>query len=232
MVPDSPCRIAPHVYVVGGPEITDPADGLVYAVDGGSEIALVDCGAGGSVPRILENVRLVGLNPERIGLLVLTHRHVDHVGGAPALADRFSPRIACHHLDAEALEAADPVSTAASWYGVDLPSIRVDERLEGRGGSLTVGDRVLGWIHTPGHTPGSVAVYLDTPEGRVVFAHDVHGPFLSQFGSDIDRWAESMERLLALGPDILCEGHFGVFRPRGAVERFVRDHLRARGYGP
>ncbi len=232
MVPRSPCRIAPGVYVVGGPEITDPADGLVYAVDGGPEIALVDCGAGASVPRIVENLEEVGLDPGRIALVVLTHRHVDHVGGAPALCERFAPRIACHHLDAGALEAADPVSTAATWYGVSPPCIRVDEPLQGREGTLALGDLTLGWIHTPGHTPGSIAVFLDTPEGRVVFAHDVHGPFLAQFGSDIDRWAESMERLLALGPDILCEGHFGVFRPRAAVERFVREHLRAQGYGP
>ncbi len=230
-MPQRPQPVAPGVFVVGGPAITDPADCLVYAVDGGTEVALIDCGAGASALQILRNLEEVGLGDRPLGLLVLTHRHVDHVGGAPAIVDRASPRVACHALDAGALVRPDPVSTASSWYGVRLPPIPVDPVLEGEEGTIPLGGTELRWIHTPGHTPGSIAVYVDTPAGRVAFAQDVHGPFLPEFGSDLDRWTASMERLLALRPDVLCEGHYGVLRPRDRVERFVRDHLRAQGYG-
>ena len=48
--------------------------------------------------------------------------------------------------------------------------------------------------------------------------------------TDLALWAASMEKLLALRPDVLCEGHYGIFRPWEAVERFIRGHLRQQGF--
>jgi len=45
-------------------------------------LALIDAGGGGGVDRIIGNIRDVGLNPERVELLILTHCHYDHIGGA------------------------------------------------------------------------------------------------------------------------------------------------------
>ena len=72
-----------------------------------------------------------------------------------------------------------------------------------------------------------MAAVLDGPAGRVLFGQDVHGPFHSQFGSELAAWRRSMARLLALDADILCEGHFGVFRGRDAVRRFFEGQLAA-----
>jgi glyoxylase-like metal-dependent hydrolase (beta-lactamase superfamily II) len=66
---------------------------------------------------------------------------------------------------------------------------------------------------------------VDRPEGRVLFGQDIHGPFTKEFRSDIGQWRSSMHRLLELGADILCEGHFGIYKPRQRVERYIRGYL-------
>lgn len=224
-------RITDRVALVGGPGLTRPEDCLVYAVDGGTEVGLIDCGAGESVEQILANLDEAGWGSRPLSTLILTHRHVDHIGGAAQLVRLRGPAVIAHALDADAIEAADAESTASSWYGTRLEPTRVDRRLEGPEEVLTLGDLQLRCLHTPGHTPGSVSVTVDVDGVRVLFAQDVHGPFLPEFGSSLDRWAESMERLLKLRADILCEGHHGVFRPAEAVEAFIHKHLSEKGFG-
>ncbi|GAB6062493.1 MBL fold metallo-hydrolase [Deferrisoma palaeochoriense] len=226
-----PRVVALGVYLVGGPGITDPADCLVYAVDGGSAAGLIDCGAGASARRILANLRAAGLGEKPLSTLLLTHGHVDHIGGVAEIVAAAHPQVVCHRGDLEAVETGDPRRTAASWYGIRLPRVRVDRVLEEDGEVVPVGEAALQCLHTPGHTPGSISVVWDTPHGRILFAQDVHGPFHPDFGSDEDLWAASMRRLLALEADVLCEGHYGVFRGRDAVRAFLLEQLERQGYG-
>jgi glyoxylase-like metal-dependent hydrolase (beta-lactamase superfamily II) len=131
--------------------------------------------------------------------------------------------LAAHEDDAAAIQTGDPIRTAASWYNVKLPKLALDDVLIGEAGEFAG----VQWVHTPGHTPGSLAAWLDVDDGRVLFAQDVHGPFTPEFGSDLDAWRASMERLLALEADVLCEGHYGVFRGRDEVARYIRSQLAA-----
>ena len=84
---------------------------------------------------------------------------------------------------------------------------------------------MLNVIATPGHTPGSVAAYLDFAGTRVLFGQDIHGPFHPDFGSDIGAWRASMAKLLELDADILCEGHFGIYSPSDAVRAYILGYL-------
>ena len=81
-------------------------------------------------------------------------------------------------------------------------------------------------LHTPGHTPGSISVYIDRGGKRILFGQDIHGSFLSSFGSDIEEWKKSMKKLLDLEADILCEGHFGIYRSKDSVEEYIKNYLR------
>jgi glyoxylase-like metal-dependent hydrolase (beta-lactamase superfamily II) len=217
--------IAEGVCQVGGPEVSRADDATVFIVDGGDELAMIDSGAGRSVRRIEENIRGAGLDPSRITQLILTHCHIDHIGGAPHFRERFGCRILIHALDAEAVETGDPKRTAASWYDTDFPPTKTDGRLTGAGGILPVGNTALAWVHTPGHTPGSICLYLDRGDQRILFGQDIHGPFLAAFGSDLAQWRRSMDKLLALHADILCEGHFGIFRTKPSVQRYIQRTL-------
>jgi glyoxylase-like metal-dependent hydrolase (beta-lactamase superfamily II) len=186
---------------------------------------MIDSGAGRGAQAIEKNIRDIPLDPARITHLILTHCHVDHIGSAKFFKDRFGCRITCHELDAGAIESGDPRLTAASWYNTRLPRIEVDERIKGSHATLKVGTDEIQCVHTPGHTPGSISVYLDRAGKRVLFGQDIHGPFTEEFNSDIGQWRESMERLIELQADILCEGHFGIFTGRQRVEGYIRGYL-------
>ncbi|MBP8979806.1 MAG: MBL fold metallo-hydrolase [Syntrophobacterales bacterium] len=218
--------IAEGIYIVGGPNISRSEDATVFIVDGGDEMVMIDAGAGRSA-RILENNILdAGLDPKKISLLILTHCHIDHIGAADYFRREFGCRIAIHDGDAAALETGDAILTAANWYETNFPPLGVDVKLTGGEGKLKCGSGVIHWLHTPGHTPGSICLYVDRGGKRILFGQDIHGPFLPSFRSDIGQWRHSMEKLLQLNADILCEGHFGIFQPRAAVEKYIRRYLR------
>ena len=219
-------RICEGVYLVGGPDISHSYDATAFVVEDGGGLVMIDSGAGRSTARIMDNIKSAGLDPQGIKTLVLTHCHIDHIGGAPYFRRELGCRLVIHELDADAVADGDPVLTAANWYESDFPPTKIDERLSGAEGTLVPGGE-LKWLHTPGHTPGSICLYLDRGEERVLFGQDIHGPFLPSFRSDINLWKSSMEKLLALDADVLCEGHFGIFRPRDRVNGYIRKYLKS-----
>jgi glyoxylase-like metal-dependent hydrolase (beta-lactamase superfamily II) len=218
--------IAEGVYLIGGPNISRSDDAAVFMIDFNGELVMIDAGAGRSSRILQRNIEEEGLNPKAISTLILTHCHIDHVGSAPYFRDNFGCKIVIHDLDADAVEEGDSVRTAANWYETSFPPTKMDQRLKGDHEILRFAEQELHCLHTPGHTPGSISVYLDRGGKRILFGQDIHGPFMSSFGSNIEHWKQSMNKLLALQADILCEGHFGIFRPREKVEQYIQGYLR------
>jgi glyoxylase-like metal-dependent hydrolase (beta-lactamase superfamily II) len=212
--------VARDVHLVGGPEITDPRDCLCYLVEGASARVLIDCGAGPSAEHILEMAHQAAGGPPTH--LIVTHAHIDHCGGAAEVRRLAGARLLIHPDDAPVLARGDRKRSAADWYGMSLEPAEADELLSD-GQVLDLGGRELAIVHIPGHTPGSVAAF--SPQGRVLFGQDVHGPFSPAFGSDIPAWRRSMARLLELEAEVLAEGHYGVFKPAAEVESFIRRQL-------
>ncbi|MGZ3597667.1 MAG: MBL fold metallo-hydrolase, partial [Syntrophales bacterium] len=186
------------VYLIGGPDVSRGDDATSFIIDFGGELVMIDAGAGGSSRVLQKNIEDAGLDPKTISTLILTHNHIDHIGSAPYFRTQFGCKIVMHELDAGAVEEGDSVRTAASCYGTFFSPTSVDRKLTGDHETLRFGESELHCLHTPGHTPGSLSIYLDRAERRVLFGQDIHGPFLDIFGSDIGRWKKSMEKLLAL----------------------------------
>ena len=80
-----------------------------------------------------------------------------------------------HDLDADFLERADNEVTAASWYGAKMRPCPVDRRLSGARQILALGERSITALHIPGHSPGSLAFWVESDGQTVLFAQDVHG---------------------------------------------------------
>lgn len=228
---EGPQELAPRVYLVGGPGLTHALDCLVYAIDGGEEIGLVDTGSGRNVRGLIENLKILGLGRKPLGPVILTHCHVDHIGGVAAIQREVSGcRILCHQADQEPIEKGDPNRTASKWYGITLGPVKVDRVLIGEEELIELGELELRCIHTPGHTPGSISILMETGREKILFGQDLHGPFSPEFGSDLSQWASSMRKLLALKADTICEGHYGVLRPAKEVRDFILKQLSAHGF--
>jgi glyoxylase-like metal-dependent hydrolase (beta-lactamase superfamily II) len=220
----SPREVHGGVYQIGSSGLTSPKDCCVYLLDLG-DLILIDAGAGGSVPALLENIESLGFGHRPITAVVATHCHIDHVGGIPELRERTGCQIIAHRLDAGPMEKGDSAKTAADWYQMSFPPTSVDYKLNEVREVLKFGKGEILCLHTPGHTPGSISIILDRDGKRVLFGQDIHGPFSASFGSDLAAWKKSMGILLGLKADILCEGHFGIIQPEGEVEKYIRNYL-------
>ena len=103
--------------------------------------------------------------------------------------------------------------------------ILVDQTFSGPELVLNFGKEALHLIHIPGHSPDSIAVYFDRNGKRILFGQDVHGPIHPALGSNLDQYQKSLQKLIDLKADILCEGHFGIYQPNSAVEKYIRSYL-------
>ncbi|WP_054694770.1 MBL fold metallo-hydrolase [Syntrophomonas palmitatica] len=218
-------KICPHIYQVGGSTLSASEDCCVYLIENEGEGVLIDAGAGKGSQRILDNIKSLGLSLQAVKYIILTHGHIDHVGGLKYLQEQTGAQVVCHHLELPAIQDGEPKLTAAALYGMKYDGVNVDIVLHGDDG-VHLGNLQIYCPHTPGHTVGGISPYIDIAGQRILFGQDIHGPFSSQWGSDMKQWRDSMRKLLALEADILCEGHFGIYQPAAEVKRYIEGYLR------
>lgn len=224
-------KITAGVFQVGGDSLSRAEDCCVYLVDGGTEAALIDTGAGRSASMIMDNIMAAGVDLSHLKYIVVTHGHIDHIGGLAFLKEKLQAQVIAHQLELPAIEEGLPHLTAASWYGVKYEKVKVDQVLQGDEEIIKVGQLELVCLHTPGHTVGGISPYVDIEGKRVLFGQDIHGPFNKKWGSDLNQWEHSMQKLIELEADILCEGHFGIYSPASAVKKYIEGYLRQYGKG-
>jgi len=221
-------EIEKNIFIVGGPDITDGRDGCIYLINL-EELILIDTGAGWSVDKIVNNIKRLALDCKNLTKILLTHCHIDHIGGAPEIKRKFGSKIYIHKLDAPPLENGDPILTAANWYQASFPPTPVDVKFNFSKEVLMIGEQKIICLHTPGHTPGSICIYMDKNGKRILFGQDLHGPLLSEFGSNLEDYGRSTKKLLDLDADILCEGHFGIYKTKKEVRNYILSYRRQYG---
>lgn len=218
--------ITDEICQVGGPGFTAPQDSLVYLVATGGRAALIDAGCGLATDMLLANIEAAGVNPGSIDFLLLTHCHYDHAGGAAELRKRLGCRVVVHALEAVFVEDGNNDVTAARWYLGTMVPCPVDRRLTRSREEILLGKHPITALHIPGHSPGSVAYMVESGGKRVLFAQDVHGPLHPALLSNHEDYVASLQRLLDVKADILCEGHLGIIEGRDAVDGFIGRFLR------
>ena len=218
-------KITHEILQVGGSGLTSMEDAAIYLIHFGGHAALVDAGCGRVQERLFKNIRDCAIDLEQIEYLLITHCHFDHTGGIRGIKERTLCKVVAHELEAPYLEQGDDMVTAAKWYGSSLEPVEVDMKLRGDEAEIDLGGREIKAIHTPGHSPGSV-VYTTESEGlKILFGQDVHGPLDPSLLSHREDYVKSSNLLLSLEADILCEGHFGIFRGKEEVANFIRSFL-------
>ncbi|UCG90061.1 MAG: MBL fold metallo-hydrolase [Candidatus Heimdallarchaeota archaeon] len=214
------------IRLVGSGQLSAPNDCCVYLVSDFEASILVDAGAGSkeSIKAIIHNIKAI-LNLVQVEYILVTHAHIDHVGGLKDIKWNLpQAKIIAHTYAARVIENEDAILSAAKWYRTRLHSVDIDIKIT-QPFTVELAGGVFDVILTPGHTPGSVVGLLTTPKERVLFGQDIHGPFMPEFKSDIGQWRQSMEKILDLQPDYLCEGHFGIIKGKKNVEHFIKRYL-------
>lgn len=216
-----PKQITNQIYQVGGAAVSNPKDGIVYLLDF-EELILIDSGSGFGFERTVRNIEFLGFDPAKITTIILTHCHVDHAGGAHLFKSHFGSRLIMHNLDAEIAERADLRLTAAFCFEVDFQPLHIDIKLHGDKGTIKFGKHEFFWLHTPGHSPGSISLYFDMNGERTLFVQDIAAPLLKEFDCDPAAWLQSVNRLFAVNADMLCDGHSGAYHPNAVVREYLQ----------
>lgn len=226
-----------------------------YLIDA-PELAMVDTGVTASAANVPAELEKLGKRIEDVKWILLTHGHIDHVGGAVALweATGRQAKVVISEIDAHFLSSRQAhVEEALELRGeyVDAAALRAKksaEVLEAISGemepSLTVkdGDVLdLGGVPVrvvavPGHTAGAVAYVLDQPDGETdVFIGDAAQGYGAASGfpgyEDPDAYRASLQRALELTPTRLYLGHpyrdsAGTPRPVTLNADEAAQHLR------
>lgn len=187
--------------------VVDPSfDVNVYLVLGKDEALLVDSGTGRRSDLVAGEIE-AHLQGRPVHHIILTHRHFDHVGGAPELSERYaiSPRISVD--DAPPLVRGDIGSTGAAFFGGALGPMAVQvveygEKLDLGGGTLEV-------VPTPGHTIGSISLLADDGSlftGDTVFPNGGVGRWDFETGN-FEQLLTSVKHLNSLSVVNLYAGH-------------------------
>lgn len=199
----------------------------VYLIDSKSKdgLILIDCGMNLD---LIKDIQELELDPKEIKHCIITHFHIDHIGACSDL--KFfneNVKFYAHELDSKPIEERGHDSqTAASWYGVKYTPIKLDKKFSKDIENLKFGKYEFQCIHTPGHTPGSISVLLKAEGKKILFGQDIHGPFMRSFGSNLEDYQNSMQKLLELEADILCEGHFGIIQPIKRVKEYILKYMK------
>jgi glyoxylase-like metal-dependent hydrolase (beta-lactamase superfamily II) len=202
--------------IMEGIHQVDEVNANVYLVIDGEELTLIDTGMPKSTEKILNYILKIKRQPSNISKIVLTHCHIDHVGSAHELKKLTNAKVAIHQEDAEFLAGKKTLPTPKGIIGITFKVFSPVFKFTPVQPDITLreNDKVgrLIVIHTPGHAPGSIALY--DPERKVLFAGDtvrftegkINGP-PEPLTLDMPKAIQSIEKISKLDFEVMLSGH-------------------------
>jgi len=180
----------------------------------------------------------VPLVTEKPLLAVASHTHFDHIGCHHEFPDR-----AVHSAEAEILADPKNILTLADRYATDEMFTQQPEswdsnayvikpapaeRILEEGDVIDLGDRHFEVVHTPGHSPGGIGLF--ERRSGIFLSGDIiyDGPLIDDtYHSDIDVYAETLDRLRTLPVTLVHGGHFPSFGPT-RYRQLIDEYLTGR----
>lgn len=206
-------QITSDIYML---ENIGPAPAFLLVSQDG--LTLIDTGMFRKAKKLITQLEDNNYALSDLRMIVLTHCHADHTGGAAELMKRTHAKLVAHQdeilyiLQKKTLPASSTIKEIFRWGLDQIFKTHIDHV----DGAVKDGDviDVLGGlqvIHVPGHTPGSIALYQ--PERKIMFCGDIlfneRGITLPPkiFNVDTTQVQEAARRLAAYSIDIACFGH-------------------------
>lgn len=216
-------------------------------------VALVDTASAAALPRVLGALQILGLTPDCVDYIFLTHIHLDHAGGAGVMMQAFPkarlvvhPRGVAHMVDPTklfaAVQAVYGVEEANRLYGEPTPiaADRIVAAAEGH--RIDWAGRSLDTLHTPGHARHH-ACFWDA-RSRGLFTGDIFGlsfreldvdgrpsviPTTTPTQFDPAAMHDSVDRILGQQPDAVYLTHFArvsdIQRLGSDLHRLIDAHV-------
>jgi glyoxylase-like metal-dependent hydrolase (beta-lactamase superfamily II) len=223
-------QVAEGVHRLGNPLVN------WYAVVDGGRVTLIDSGLTGDASHIVDDLASVGILPNQVEAVVLTHGHSDHFGGAEEVRTTAGAHVHVHRQDAAYVRGKLPLQNLMRaprlvrhssreffgtmrffiGHGILRPAAVkvVDEFDDGAILPVPGAPRV---VHVPGHTAGSSALLLESRgvafTGDALVTHDCYsgrrGPRLLARESNDDNAAAmaSLDTLAGLKARVVLPGH-------------------------
>jgi glyoxylase-like metal-dependent hydrolase (beta-lactamase superfamily II) len=204
-----------------------------YLMEAGSEIAFIEVGINSSTDRLMKVLDDRGLEPGDVGFVIVTHIHLDHAGGAGSLMKLLPnatllvhPYGARHMIDPAKLEAGARAVYGDQMfdriYGKIIPVSENRVKIMQDGDELTLGNRQLRFMDTPGHARHHFCVFDSLTNGW--FTGDTFGLSYREFDThkgafiiptttpiqfDPVPLKESVRKLVADEPECMFLTHYG-----------------------
>lgn len=206
--------------------------GRVYLIQDSDGLTLIDTGLALAAPKIINQLAGAGFQPGDVCRILVTHGHLDHVGGLPELKRLTGAQVVASRIERPFIEGETPIPQpppdglsplgrlmrARQSSPAPAPVDRVVD--EGDTFDTALGDLTV--LFTPGHTPGHISFWQ--PEHRILFCGDVlmnwprlRLPF-APFTSSMAQNRQSIKKLATLQPEVVCFGHGPPLTTRAAEQ--------------
>ena len=187
-----PFKIADNLYFVGCYQAS------THLIDTGDGLIVIDPGYSSSFYLVIDAIYKLGYKPEQIRYIVNTHWHGDHTEATAALADLSG---------AKTLLGEDDVLKAKKYF---TPDIIVRD-----GDTLALGNIKMDFLHTPGHTKGTISLFFNITENGKIYRVGMFGgagantlvPARYDFDGCREAYRESLHRLMKERVDIFIGNH-------------------------
>lgn len=228
-------EVVPGIYQIGGSWGSGLLGANIYLiVDDG--LTLVDTGFKGRLRAIVDSIHGLSHSLPDIRQIIITHHHPDHSGNLARLKELTDAKVIAHAGDVPYIDGSLPqpglqrpawlskYAASFDWSWAFTP-VRVDVVVEDGDILPLFGGAQI--VHTPGHTPGSICLWLEHKKVLIVgdlLAHrfGLRLPAL-MFTADIVQEIHSVNKILGLDFEVICFGHGLPIRGRAreVVARFA-----------
>ncbi len=225
-----------------------------FLIKGETNHILVDTGVPKSEKKIIKQLNKHNIKLEDIGLIIITHGHIDHFGSAKELKDILKVPILMHDLDKKALQTGKSIFETLKpnhkiWDIILKPKLAKDTASPCLPDIILKGNEeydlsIYGIngkvIHTPGHTPGSLSIIIEDGSaiimdlassgillGGIVFNSRMKHP---PFHDNLEQVKSSINYILSLNSKIFYLGHGNPVSRKSLInyrDKFLNDDKMA-----